>query len=291
MTRLKEQILDYFPCDLKIPEEFENSIQEIRVRLGQAITFKSLNHEFLSDIRADESLILKLLENFTNNSVYAVQAEINSGFITIKGGHRIGISGTCIFENGSIKNIRYISSLNIRVAHEIKGCGTSLVNSLYPNYFENTLILSSPGSGKTTLLRDMIRELSILGNNISVIDERSEIAAMYKGVAQNDLGPRTDVMNNCRKDTGIRMMIRSMAPNIIATDEIGDNKDIDAIYEANFAGIKLLLTAHGDDLKDVPEKLFKNKLFKNIVILKNEIRPGMVKKIYKLQEDKYVANI
>lgn len=290
MSKLKEQILDYFPIELDIPEELENNVQEIRVRLGQAISFRSYCHEFKTNIIANENIILKLLENFTNNSVYAVQSEINSGFITIKGGHRIGISGTCIFEDGKIKNIRYISSLNIRVAHEIKGCGKNIVNSLYTNYFENTLILSSPGCGKTTLLRDMIRELSARGNNISVIDERSEIAAMYKGVAQNDLGPCTDIMNQCRKDKGIKMMIRSMAPNIIATDEIGDNKDIDAIYEANYAGIKLLLTAHGDDLKDVPNKLLKSKIFKDIIILKNKTKPGIIEKIYQLQEDKYVVN-
>lgn len=290
MSRLKEEILDYFPYDIEVPEKIGNEAQEIRIRHGQAVVFKCSKSEYNTGIIADEKIILKLLENFTSNSVYAVQSEINSGFITIKGGHRVGISGTCIFENGYIKNIRYISSLNIRIAHEIKGCGTNIVRKLYSDSFENTLILSSPGSGKTTLLRDIIRQLSILGNNISVIDERSEIAAMYKGVAQNDLGPRTDIMNNCKKDTGIRMMIRSMCPNIIATDEIGNNKDIDAIYEANYAGIKLLLTAHGDDLQDVPGKLLKNKLFKNIIILKTESRPGIIKKIYKLQEDKYVIN-
>jgi len=160
MTKVKEEILAYFPCELKIPEEMETQIQEIRVRLGQVISLKCFNHEYLTENLVDEKMILNLLENFTNNSVYAVQTEINSGFITIKGGHRIGLSGTCIVENGKIKNIRYISSLNIRVAREIKGCGSKIINSLYPNYFENTLILSSPGSGKTTLLRDMIRILS-----------------------------------------------------------------------------------------------------------------------------------
>ena len=181
--------------------------------------------------------------------------------------------------------------MNIRVAREVKGCGKFLISELYKNnYFENTLILSSPGCGKTTLLRDMIRGLSVSGNNISVIDERAEIAATYKGIPQNDLGPRTDVMNNCRKDTGIRMMIRSMAPSIIATDEIGDNKDVDAIYDANFAGIKLLLTAHGDSILDVPSRLSKIKLFRNIVILKKDKRPGVIKNIYKLKEDKYVIN-
>ncbi len=265
-------------------------MQEIRIRLGQPIIIKYINGEFISKIIVNEKLILNLLENFTDNSLYAVQSEINSGFITVKGGHRIGISGTCIFEDGKIKNIRYISSLNIRVAHEIKDCSLKLINSLFTNYFENTLILSAPGLGKTTLLRDMIRQLSIKGNNISVIDERSELAATYKGIPQNDLGPRTDIMNNCKKEIGIRMMIRSMAPNIIATDEIGGDNDIDAIYNANFAGIKLLLTAHGDDIKDVPCKLLENKLFKNIIVLKKGSLPGIVNKIYKLQEEKYVVN-
>lgn len=266
-------------------------MRRFELDFGQAISIRYLNKEFLTKQVANEKIILNLLENFTENSIYAMQSEINSGFITIRGGHRVGISGTCIFENGKIKNIRYISSLNIRVAHEVKGCGTYLVRELYGNNnFENTLILSSPGAGKTTLLRDMIRELSMKGNNISVIDERAEIAAIYKGIPQNDLGPRTDVMNNCRKDTGIRMMIRSMAPNIIATDEIGDSKDVDAIYDANFAGIKLLLTAHGDSINDVPIRLSKGKLFKNIVILKKENKPGVIKNIYRLKEDKYVAN-
>ena len=290
MLRIEDEIFDYFPECLDLPDEVSRNAEEIRVRLGQAILIKYRNKEYFTSKVVDEKMILRLLENFTDNSIYAVQSEINSGFVTIKGGHRVGISGTCVFEDGKIKNIRYISSLNIRVAHEIKGCGEILVHELYKEKFENTLILSSPGAGKTTLLRDMIRLLSIAGNNISVIDERSEIAAMYKGVSQNDLGPRTDIMNNCRKDTGIRMMIRSMGPNIIATDEIGDNRDIDAIYDANFSGIKLLLTAHGDDINDVPNRLLRNKLFKNIIILKKENIPGVIKNIYRLEEEKYIVN-
>lgn len=291
MQKIDEQIFSFFPCELNVPNEILNVTEEIRIRLGQAILIRYGDNEFLTNQIANEKIILNLLENFTENSIYAMQSEINSGFITIRGGHRVGISGTCIFENGKVKNIRYISSLNIRVAHEIKGCGTSLVRELYlNNKFENTLILSSPGCGKTTLLRDMIRELSMNGSNISVIDERAEIAATYKGIPQNDLGPRTDVMNNCRKDAGIRMMIRSMAPNIIATDEIGDPKDVEAIYDANFAGIKLLLTAHGDAINDIPQRLSKIKLFKNIIILKKDKKPGSIKNIYKLKEDKYVVN-
>ena len=139
------------------------------------------------------------------------------------------------------------------------------------------------------MLRDMVRLLSDYGNNVGLIDERSEIAAMYKGIPQNDIGKRTDVMNNCLKHIGIKMMIRSMAPNIIATDEIGGVNDEIAIEEAGYEGVKLLLTAHGEVLEDVSKKLIDNKVFKNIIVLGKNIKPGFIKNIYSLKEDKYVV--
>ena len=145
MTKLKEEIFDYFPCILKIPQEIESKVQEIRVRLGQPITFKYLNKEFVTDILADEKMILSLLENFTNNSVYAVQSEINSGFITIKGGHRIGICGEVVIEDGKVKNIKNINSLNIRVANQVIGVADSLYKEVVCNgRVKNTLIVSPP---------------------------------------------------------------------------------------------------------------------------------------------------
>lgn len=140
------------------------------------------------------------------------------------------------------------------------------------------------------MLRDMVRVLSNLGNNIGLIDERSEIAAMYKGVPQNDIGKRTDVMNNCLKHIGIRMMIRSMSPQIIATDEIGGIEDEKAIEEAGYAGVRLLLTAHGEAINDISERLLKNKVFENIVVLGKSRKPGFIKNIYLLKEDKYVVS-
>lgn len=136
----------------------------------------------------------------------------------------------------------------------------------------------------------MVRTLSNAGSNVGVIDERSEIAAMYRGIPQNDIGKRTDVMNNCLKHIGIRMMIRSMSPQIIATDEIGGNEDEKAIEEAGYAGVKLLLTAHGERIEDVSKNLLNNKVFKNIIILGQSRQPGFVKNIYLLKEDKYVVN-
>lgn len=122
-----------------------------------------------------------------------------------------------------------------------------------------------------------------------MIDERSEIAAVYKGVPQNDVGCRTDVMNNCLKSVGIKMMLRSMGPQIIATDEIGGRKDEEAIQSAIYSGVKLLLTAHGDDIEDISKEMINKKFFNFIVVLMRNKKPGEVKKIYKLEEDKYVV--
>ncbi|MBO5178855.1 MAG: hypothetical protein J6B87_00695 [Clostridia bacterium] len=135
----------------------------------------------------------------------------------------------------------------------------------------------------------MIRCLSDEGINVGLVDERSEIAAMYRGIPQNDIGKRTDVMNNCLKHIGMRMMIRSMSPQLIATDEIGGENDERAIEEAGYAGVKLLLTAHGEHIKDISKSLLEKRIFKNIIVLGKSIQPGFIKNIYSLEEDKYVV--
>lgn len=298
-NKIKDEIFYFFPDYIInneiVRDEIINNAQEIRIRVGQAICIRNYREETFLPYIIKPDDIIKILENFSNNSIYSVQNEINAGFLTIKGGHRVGITGTCVIENNIIKNIKYISSLNIRVAREVKECSRKILEYIIDkNTFNNTLILSPPGCGKTTIIRDMVRQLSN-GNefcnpyNIGLVDERSEIAAMYKGVPQNDIGKRTDVMNNCYKDVGMKILIRSMGPQIIATDEIGGEKDEEAMFEAIYSGVKLLLTAHGEKLSDVSKNIIDSKIFKNIVVLKNVDKPGELDKIYILEEDKYVS--
>ena len=220
-------------------EEFE-VLEEIRIRNHQNIILRFNKNERIIDYIPNSNDILQTLQNICDNSIYSYQKEICEGYITIKGGHRIGITGNCVIENNKVINIRYISSLNFRVAKQIIGCSDNMLHNIIneenDNVF-NTLIVSLPGAGKTTLLRDIVRNISngtedIKGLTVGVVDERGEISAMYKGETQNDVGLRTDVLSNIPKAIGMKMLIRSMAPQVLVADEIGNNDDIAAIREA-----------------------------------------------------------
>lgn len=278
-----------------------NSITEIRIRSKNKIIVICSKNEFVLDLIASPKIILDILLNVSKMSIYAIQTDLNNGFVVIRGGHRIGVCGEVVYENGRIKNIKNICSLNIRVARQIFGCADSVMPQIIINgIFQNTLIVSPPGCGKTTLLRDIIRQISngiktlgINGKNVCLIDERGEIASCYEGAPTLDIGIRTDVMSNIDKSTGMSMVIRSMAPDIIATDEIGSAKDILAIKAAIFSGVKVIFTMHGDSLKSVLEnanvkELIDMNVFSKIILLSSGKIPGIVEKIY--DGGAYVSN-
>jgi len=272
------------------------NITEIRLRTKCKIIIVCGKNEIVLDCITTPKVILDILLNVSKNSIYAIQNDLNNGFVVIRGGHRIGISGEVVYVDGKIKNIKNICSLNIRVARQVYGCADRILSEIIVNNeFLNTLIVSPPGCGKTTLIRDIIRQtsngipsLNFKGKNVALIDERGEIASVYEGVASLDVGVRTDIMSNVNKASGMKMMIRSMAPDIIATDEIGKKEDIIAIKEAILSGVKVIFTMHGDSIKSILKnqnikELLDLNIFSKIIILSNGKVPGIVEKVYDTQ--------
>lgn len=244
--------------------------------------------------------IRETMEYINNYSPYAFEEELRQCFITVPGGHRVGIAGRAVLENNRIKSIRNVSSINIRLAHEIKGCADRYMDHILCTNrrdIYNTLIISPPCCGKTTLLRDIVRQISDLGMRVSVVDERSEIGACYLGVPQNDIGMRTDILDCCPKAEGIMKMIRSMSPQVVAVDEIGTRDDLEAVSYAMVSGSRLLCTMHGDSLEDamgrcrtyMPDPGYSaghvEKLFERYIVLDNVMSNGSLK-IYNRSHDR-----
>lgn len=291
---IKRQIIGVLPGSIKrYVQEVDKTekLQEIRLRVGKPLILIYRDEERVENYIVTESDIKELLDYISNYSLYAYEQEMKQGFITIEGGHRVGIAGQAIMEKGRIKNIRYISSVNVRLANEIWGCADQVIPYLLKEQeFLHTLLISPPRCGKTTLLRDLIRQLSdgnryVAGKTVGVVDERSEIGGCFRGVAQNHLGKRTDILDGCPKAEGMMMMIRSMSPSVIAVDEIGTAEDIRTVEYAMRCGCKILATVHATDLEEVRKKpLFSNMLsqdgFQRYILLGNQIRTGQIDGIY-----------
>ncbi len=260
MTYIHE-ILNYFPNNIYNllrnelnHEEIYKTLREIRLRVNRNIILRLRNSDIETNYKVSQCEILQILERLCNNSIYAYKNQICNGFITIKGGHRVGITGSAVMEDKKIINIKYINSLNFRIAREVIDCSNKILGQVIDdknNTIYNTLIVSPPGKGKTTILRDIIRKISngiteigFKGKTCGVVDERGEIAAIYHGIPQNDIGTRTDVIENISKAEGMKMLIRSMGPEIIACDEIGSKEDVKAIESALLSGVKGIFTMH-----------------------------------------------
>lgn len=285
-----------------------NMLQEIRLRAFKPMIIIYDNKEFfinkLSSLTLEDkdayivskNEIKETMEYVSNYSLYAYEEEIKQGFLTIQGGHRIGIAGKVIIENNNIKNIKYISCINVRLSHEVKGCADKILNYIYDRQsIKHTLIISPPRCGKTTLLRDLIRQISdgVKGNPgvcVGVVDERSEIGACYMGVPQNDVGIRTDILDCCPKAKGMLMMIRTMSPVVVAVDEIGSSSDIEALKYVINCGCKLIATVHGSSLEDISSRphlnrLIKENIFECFIVLNNIGKVGNIKDVYNNKEE------
>lgn len=279
-------------------------LEEIRLRIGKPIIYRIGLQEYTADLNGRPSSDLstgyqvtrqdldRTLQVLSQSSFYAWEEELRNGFITIPGGHRVGITGRGVVDKGQLKTLKEISGLNYRISREITGCSDHVLPYLIKGEkVLHSLIVSPPQCGKTTLLRDLIRQLSDgspslgwSGVNVGLVDERSEIAGMYLGEPQYDLGVRTDILDACPKAEGMIMLIRSMSPRVIATDEIGRREDVSAINQALQAGVSVLTTVHGTSYEELERRpvlseLLNWKFFDRLIFLSRRRGPGTLETV------------
>lgn len=255
-------------------------LEEIRLRLNRPIELNfDEKIEWIQDIVFNADNSIYVLNQLSEHSLYRMEDELREGYITVRGGHRVGLAGEVTTENGLLKQLQHITFFNIRIAKEIKNVAQPFIKYLHDEQtYYNSLIIGAPQTGKTTLIRDVARLISdgnegIGTKKVGIIDERSEIAASINGSPQHNIGMRTDVMDACPKVAGMMMMIRSMSPEVLIVDEIGKKDDVHALIEAVFAGVTVICTIHGNSLSELRKRpslhiLFSQHVFKRIITLK-----------------------
>jgi len=289
---------------LALPEETMECLEEIRIgqerplmlyRGGQGYFLKKnggLTRDYDAEAVATSAPeMLRILDMVSEHSLYAMEDELRNGFISLRGGCRVGIAGRAVLENGRIKTFKHINAFNFRIARPIPGAADkAMPHVCRGNRISHTLVLSPPQMGKTTLIRDMVRKISngyegFAGLKVGLIDERSEIAGMHQGFPSFDIGIRTDVLDACPKAEGIILMIRSLSPQVVVTDEIGKQEDIEAIGEALNTGVDVIVTAHARTLEEALKRpillrALKKDLFERILVLGDSLGVGTLERVY-----------
>lgn len=288
----------------QLPQHIQESVQEIRLRVNLPLSvFNGVQSFFVSDSgisrQPEEGAIVfredmeETFRSLCSHSVYTYQNEIKNGFLTIRGGHRVGICGTAVLNQGEVTGLRDISSFNVRVARQIPGAADELFGLLEEGMLRGVLLAGAPSSGKTTILRDLARQLAGGGRlpprKITVVDERGELAGTFQGDAQNDLGWCCDILNGYPKNQAILQAIRTLSPEVILCDELGGERETAAVEEAVNAGVSLIVSVHAASAGELLRRrqirrLMETGAFGCVVLLDCAARPGKIKGIYKVGE-------
>lgn len=292
-------------------------LEEIRLRADKPLILQNYNKEWFigkdgtfsenpfGSFIVKQSDIAISLELMSENSIYAYQDEIKNGYITIRGGHRVGVTGKVVTDGVSVKNMKDIAGLNIRLSNQILGCSKKVLGYMIKSNVDiyNTLIVSPPQCGKTTILRDIARalsdgipELHFKGVKVGIVDERSELAACLRGIPQNNVGLRTDVLDSCPKNIGMPMLIRAMSPKVIITDEIGSDGDCEALHSVLNAGVRIVTSAHGYNVSELKSrrevlKLMEDKVFERYIVLGNAEGPGTLIEVFNGSNMKAITGV
>lgn len=291
-----ENILTFLPKNISVkikelPTPVLDWTEEIRIRINRPIEIMSKGEPYFIPYIVTEEDAEQIINKLANFSFYTLEEELKKGYITIPGGHRVGLAGKVILENGLVKAIRNLASFNFRIAREKIGVANPYIPVLYRNRWRHTMIIGAPQSGKTTLLRDIARIIStgdtkrkIPPLKVGIVDERSEIAGCVHGIPQLEFGPRVDILDACPKAEGMMMLIRSMSPDVLIVDEIGSKKDSEAIMEAANAGITLIMTTHGKSYEEIKKRpnlteILRSRVFENYIELTRSKGPGTIDKI------------
>lgn len=309
---LRTEISAYLAPNLRklllgVDDRLLSNLEEIRLRCNRPLVLRVGDRDYsvdrhgrvVTDLKqgylVSREDLYRSIASISDNSLYAFEEEIRRGFITIPGGHRVGLAGQVVVNGQEVRTMKDFSGVCFRVAREVPDCARELLNLIAPRgVVVSTLVISPPRCGKTTLLRDLARLLSdgtgsVPAHNVVVVDERSEIAGCFQGVPQLNVGIRTDVLDACPKALGMMMAIRSLSPQIIITDEVGRREDVEAIGECLRAGIAVIASIHARNAEELRARplirdLLDQGAFRRGIVLTRQPRPGRIEEVIRWDE-------